>query len=166
MVNGSCTSTCLTGFYAYYSVCAPCMYGCNICIDSTTCLNCSSGYLYQGLCLSSCPSGWVNVVNSSTCQQCVSGCQKCIVQPSQCIQCSSNLFLHTFSCLSLCPSGTYSDSTTRSCITCKAPCATCNNGYSCSSCIYGYILYTQPSGNQCILGPKCPNSFYLNTASN
>lgn len=166
LIEGSCHPSCPTGFYNYYSACLPCLYGCGNCIDSNTCLACSLGFLYQGLCLESCPSGWVGLDNSSVCEKCQSGCLKCSMIASQCVQCGNGLFLQLFSCVTECASGTYQDSSSLRCLTCPSPCQTCFNGYSCASCIFGYMLYAQPSGNQCIQGPSCPNSFFLDTASN
>lgn len=168
LVSGSCQENCPLGYYSYYSVCAPCMYGCLVCTGSNTCSQCYIGFLYQNLCVQMCPTGWVSLTanNNTYCQKCVSGCLKCTVSPSQCISCTSGLFLYIFSCLTVCPPGTYQDYTSGSCLSCTTPCSTCKNGYSCLTCIYGYILYSQPNGNQCIQGPKCPNSYFLNLQTN
>lgn len=165
LVDGRCEADCPLGYYSYFSVCLPCMYGCSICSDSNACLRCSSGFLFQGVCLDQCPSGWIG--NSTLqCEKCLSGCLKCSISPDQCVSCASGLFLYIFSCVSSCPDGTFKDYSSGSCLTCKTPCATCLNGYSCATCIFGYILYAQPSGNQCIEGQNCPNSFYLDIAAN
>lgn len=98
--------------------------------------------------------------------QCVSGCLKCTVQANQCTLCANGLFLYIYTCLADCPLGAYKSYKSSECVTCQSPCETCHNGYSCDTCIYGYLLYAEQSGNQCILGPSCPNSFYLNVANN
>lgn len=147
-MGGTCLGSCPIGFYSYYSICAPCMYGCLLCSDSSNCFSCSTGFLHMGRCLTLCPSGWVGMLGQ--CTKCSENCLTCIVSQYQCLTCASGLFLYIFQCLSACPLGTYPDYPSSSCVTCPTPCATCQNGYSCTSCIYGYILYAQPSGNQCI----------------
>ena len=168
-MNGECLSSCPEGSYEYYSLCAPCMYGCRNCSDGVTCLSCSIGSLYQGSCRNFCPTGWVSLPQNDSallCVACHQDCLECTVQPFHCTSCVQGLYLYVFNCVASCPLGTYSDLQQARCLTCKTPCATCQNGYSCLTCIYGYLLYEEPSGNQCISGPTCPNSFYLNTQTN
>ena len=97
---------------------------------------------------------------NSTCIHCSPECVNCILTPTQCTSCHPPDLLYLQTCSSTCPSGTFPNSELGQCITCTKPCQTCVNAYSCTSCIYGYILYQEPTKNQCVEGPSCPNSYY------
>jgi len=50
LFNFTCLSTCPTTYYSENRTCIKCGTSCSICVNSTICTTCSSGYLYLGKC--------------------------------------------------------------------------------------------------------------------
>ena len=105
---------CRPGYY-YDSTDSICYFGiciahCDKCLNSITCVNCTSGFYYYY------DSWW----NKYICSSCIAHCDKCL-DSNSCVNCSS---------------GYYYNSTDSICYfsTCIANCDRCFNATSCSMC--------------------------------
>lgn len=152
---------CPDGTYANstFNNCSFCNSPCNNCANLSFCLSCVTGnYLYNGICSSSCPIGYL--ATNGLCSQCTSPCQTCSTALSICTKCLTNLIPNVYltgsTCViaSACPYGTYANSTTNVCESCVSPCTACSSISYCLACIIGQNLY---NGN-CIL--NCPQGYY------
>lgn len=165
LYNGTCVLSCPILYFGSLSQgkCVPCMKLCASCLNDSSCESCLTGYLYEKQCIASCPLGFVGIKN--LCDPCSAGCLTCITTPSTCLSCVAGKYLYIQQCVDKCPYGTFSFVSNQSCIPCKAPCESCSDAFSCDTCMYGFILYRGVEANQCVLGPHCPNSYYLNINS-
>jgi WD40 repeat protein len=137
---------CPVGSYMSQTTCRLCatsLVGCSICISSSVCKSCMSGYYYSsnacrtcnimlgcGNCNSStrcttCITGYY--LNGLTCTRCLSiqyGCHQC-TGPFQCLECDKNSYLNAGIC-----------------IACKTlyKCLYCNSSSYCQQCVPGYYL--------------------------
>lgn len=162
LYNGTCGPACPAQFFGsvVQGRCLPCMKVCAACFNDSSCQSCLIGYLYQNQCIANCPLGYVGI--NSTCATCSGGCLTCITNATTCLSCVAGLFLYMQTCVNVCPYGFFNFASNQSCIPCKSPCESCSDAFSCNSCIYGFILYRGVGANQCVVGPYCPNSYYLN----
>ena len=141
--SSTCT-TCAVGFFPNPTVgstdCKPCSMGCGVCIDQNTCLQCSQGYLSNGICLQ-CPPGCQSCL-STGCYACAAGSflsttdQKCYLCMPNCDQC------HVSGSCDLCSDGFNWDSPSNSCKPCKTGCLHCNTNANqdCFVCTPAYFL--------------------------
>lgn len=147
-------STCSEGYTQVGVYCKKCDDSCKYCNqDIKTCTSCNTGsYLYNGECISSCPTG-ESVTVGSVCIKCASNCLTCSGTYDTCTTCDSNNVLQGAICQSVCDSGytvTTADPTT--CKACTGNCITCSSSTSsCLSCKTGTLLY----GSTCI--SACPS---------
>lgn len=137
--------------------CDPCGGLCVTCLynSSTSCLSCTTGYLYfssNNSCLLLCPDTYFN--NSGICTGCTGLCGNC-TSATFCTSCISNyLDRTTGQCVSACPSGTIADLGTKTCATCPNGCTGCTSLTNCTGCSGIYLFYNY----QCIF--SCPNTTY------
>ena len=146
---------CTDGYTQVGVYCKACDSSCKTCSGSTTtCISCESGqYLYNGACVSTCPS-LITVVYNSVCLTCASSCATCSGTYDKCSSCPSGKVLQGTSCTSSCSSGyTVTTSIPSTCQACTGDCSTCSDQtYLCTSCKNSKYL----SGTSCI--SKCPDS--------
>ena len=170
MLNGQCLSICPSAFTELNGTCIPCPSNCQICLNTSTCTQCATGYFLDSTslgCVSDCST--LNTVvmtfyaSQGTCLPCSSSmanCQDCSYQTNnslQCTGCQSGFYLYQGSCLNPCPVATYN--TTTNCIDCPANCSICSAS-GCSECTLGWVLLN----GQC--SSSCPNDQYLSTTGN
>ena len=130
--NGTtCTNSCPSGNYleSTTNTCITCSSNCLNCTSTMNCLICSSNLiLYQGYCISSCPTGYTNI--NQTCLACLTGCKVC-GPLYNCTTCSSGFTLSSNnSCVvppNNCSNGYYLNALS-SCSQCYPTCSTCNGG--------------------------------------
>lgn len=159
----SCQSSCPASMYLSTSTntCINCSTSCISCSSSISCSACAnSSVLYQGYCLSSCPSGFINV--NQSCASCPSGCKTCT--SSACTSCSTGLTLSNGTCslpYNNCQNGYYRN-TLGGCSQCYTSCNTCIAGNidNCLTCFIGYTLTNGVCVQNCSI-----DSFYSITNS-
>ena len=156
-------STSVMSFYPTNTTCQPCSnfdVNCVVCGYSTTntsihCLVCQSGsYLYQGNCVTTCPSAYYNSTNPNVCVPCTAPCINCT--SAACSGCSSGWVLSsTGTCINSCPQGQeiVTSFGVSSCQPCATNCQACSNG-TCTVCQQPYLLL----GNGSCMG--CVNGYY------
>ncbi|CDW84369.1 neurohypophysial n-terminal domain containing protein [Stylonychia lemnae] len=145
-----------------FPICRKCGDGCYNCTDSTTCLNCYSGFfLTNGKCeFQKCPPGTYNDTTAISCKNCSSGCDNCF-SSTTCNQCQEGYYNQNGQCKTSCPVGHFKNGISNACQKCQADCLTCqDNNYTCTSCATGSYLYQ----NRCI--KSCPLiGYFYNTVS-
>lgn len=126
---------CLEGFYSTGSSmnCMPCQTGCAVCLSSTYCVSCDSGYYLNRT------------------QLTAQACQKCV---PPCLTCSNSTLCST------CASG-YVPVAPGLCSPCPSGCFSCNQQH-CLECIDGYALTYSARSLTCTLCPtgciRCASS--------
>ena len=125
-------------------------------------------YLYQGSCISECPSGYDTDTAEYVCYKCNDKCAKCdLFNPDKCTSCPPSFPFYipsTYDCVTSCPDGTYADTNdNNTCKPCDNTCKTCSNNNSkhCTSCdstSHLYLLDTKD--NRCV--SSCPDGTLLN----
>eukprot|EP00347_Sterkiella_histriomuscorum_P005798 403355229 len=170
LVGNQCTSSdCPRGTY-YDSVnynCVTCTEPCSSCTDATTCLFCTSGYLYiddgSNNCIKdtlSCPKGtYLDTTGLPICKKCSIGCKVCD-STAKCTECQSQYLLYKDQCiLDQCPSGSKYENQEIICKDCDDPnCKSCN-GTECFQCGGATFL----SQKKCV--DKCPDGTYADLKS-
>lgn len=159
--NGTCLSTCQTGYYYDGAVerCFECVDPCNTCGSLTQCYTCkqnslnSSFFPGNGTCVMTCPDGTFSQLMSSgyICNNCSSHCLTCNGTASTCLSCPTGAFLLGTQCLTACPDRTYRDKILQSCTDCDASCSKCEDSSNfCLVCAIDKYsrLY---SGGPCVL---------------
>jgi len=142
--NYTCESSCPAGTFLHTSTstCITCSPRCLSCTSATSCLVCNSSFvLFQGYCLSSCPTSYAP--SNGTCIKCPSSCRTCLTI-THCISCQLGLILVNGSCVSPpnnCTNGYFLNSQS-TCQQCFPSCLTCSagNSFNCLSCFSGYTL--------------------------
>lgn len=141
----TCINSCPNSTYldSTINLCITCSPNCTNCTSALNCMSCSSSsILYQGYCISSCPSGFTNI--NQTCLPCLTGCRLCGPMYN-CTSCGSGFtLLSSGTCVvtpNNCSNGYYLNALS-SCSQCFPTCNTCNGGQStnCLSCFNGYRL--------------------------
>ncbi|CAG0895477.1 unnamed protein product [Darwinula stevensoni] len=136
--------------------CRPCHETCDLCRggEAGDCVSCVENlFFFRGHCYDTCPEGYYESPDGTTCLQCAHGCLACSLL-DQCRQCDSGLFLKGGRCMVSCEMGYYSDLGT--CRACDPSCASCSGpeNNQCLECPEGRHL----AGGQC---PKlCPNGYF------
>jgi proprotein convertase subtilisin/kexin type 5 len=142
----SCVTDCGAGKFPYNRVCTNCMSNCNRCSVTTSCVQCSSGFVLQGLsCQAKCDLGYVEV--SGKCVRCTN--PNCLVCDSlslgTCRKCTTGYSIKNNDCVKECGDGFFKylvDNSYLICMSCPANCKTCTNSTTCSACNLGFILNT------------------------
>lgn len=132
LINGTCLSTCPNGYFANpdptMSSCLPCQPPCLVCLSSTSCKICQSGYFLTptSTCTFNCSSLSTSTTSyttsplNSSCVPCPSNCMNCSYSSStstipKCTQCTFPYHLYLSQCVFDCPTTTYYNSTLNSC---------------------------------------------------
>uniref|UniRef100_A0AAQ5XP38 Proprotein convertase subtilisin/kexin type 6 n=1 Tax=Amphiprion ocellaris TaxID=80972 RepID=A0AAQ5XP38_AMPOC len=129
--------------------------------DAAHCLHCvhfTLGSLKSNrTCVSHCPLGHYQDIESRRCRRCSKGCEKCVGR-SACVSCRRGLYLSTLnsSCISTCPPGYFADENQKQCVKCHDTCMTCLRfADRCTACREGYSL----TGMTCV--PDCTNGTFF-----
>lgn len=150
LVNGTtiCQQTCPVGTYldTTSTTCYVCILPCVTCTSASTCLTCVAQYpyIYQGRCLSICPTG--TVASNMVCVPCLSGCKSCSSSINHCEICALNMVSNSDGSCSqpnnTCSNGYYYNVATKACGECFSTCMKCSNGGQgdCLSCFMGSFL--------------------------
>lgn len=172
------TAACPTGTYADYNtfICMSCSVNCNICVNSTYCLACNTGYVgYNGQCVTTCPANYISKAYSFTyngatytynnyqcmlCSSVYSNCISCSSTTNRCIQCVSPYLLSTAGECVICNIGYYYNANTFTCNTCNTTCTSCTNATVCTACVTGLFMSVD---GKCVT--VCPTGSYGNTAT-
>jgi hypothetical protein len=143
--NRTCLLSCPNGYFYNNSgvnnkFCEPCASPCQNCINSTTCLTCSSLYFFFNYtCSLTCPLAFYKGADN-TCEVCISPCKLC-TSKSNCLSCSQGFWNGT-NCISICLNGYYGNKNTNNCEICTNNCLTCVNSSSiCTSCSVSLIFH-------------------------
>ncbi|XP_069581847.1 proprotein convertase subtilisin/kexin type 6 isoform X1 [Brachyistius frenatus] len=131
--------------------------------DADHCLNCvhfSLGSLKTGrTCVSHCPLGHYEDVESRRCRRCSTGCERCVGRSAgECLSCRTGLYFNTLnsSCSDTCPPGDFTDDSRRRCVKCQHTCRSClRHADRCTACSEGYSL----AGMTCV--PECTNGTFF-----
>ena len=156
-------------------ICEPCESPCVECTGSTShCSECENHlYLYEGICLSTCPTGYYKEDTVRKCMRCERQCEEC-KNTSHCFSCKPGRLLSSGKCLSQCPTGTVQMQlgiTAASCLPacptgtfeiasmckpCDASCRACfSDSKNCSMCFGTKVL--QPVSDRSATTYKCLN---------
>ena len=141
--------------------------------DKFNCITCSTAetyFMYQNQCLTECPVGTYQDMDSMKCEPCPNTCLTCL-SATECTSCLSGNFLvpDEMVCVTFnnCPMGTYPDTSTSICTRCHRTCLTCigPDDQSCRSCnvTKGYMELTTYVGPCKLL--TCSQGSYLNMVS-
>lgn len=157
------------------NLCLSCSSNCISCIDSSLCLLCSTAYsLQNSLCVSSCSTGYVSVLDNvvlpssnntayicKSCQQIFQYCSTCIAL--SCNTCQVGYLMnYDKTCVAICSYGYVNISNI--CVACNIECKACTNiQNNCTSCNQNYVYYknTASNINQC-LASCITGTFVLN----
>lgn len=133
--------------------CQPCTAPCETCKDElTSCLSCSTGYLFGQECLTSCPIGYYGDKFFKKCMLCHESCLSCSNRGIySCLTCNAslNLFLNSEHRCENCANNTFSNG--HLCINCTTSCSECTSLEFCNSCVLDYFLFN----NTCITETEC-----------
>lgn len=175
----TCVPSCDESYYALnricYSIClwdiVDCHISCKNCvIDGIRgCTECFEGtYLWEGQCVSDCPTGTYADSLAGKCNECPLICTACL-SATRCTSCASGYYMITGkeTCVNInsCPDGTYPDGELRTCKKCHKNCLTCIGAQAstCTSCdiTKGFIELTTKVGTCELL--TCADGSYLDT---
>ncbi len=123
--TSNCVLNCPAPYYkgnqdiTNYDYCLACATNCLQCTDFNTCTQCAVNYyLFNGLCLDSCPILHYAAADS-TCKTCPANCIKCL-NSTYCTECI-NSYLYQNLCYIQCPNQTYVFNE-QLCKPCVSPC--------------------------------------------
>ena len=144
---------------------APNAPNCANCSSASSCTLCANGfYLYNGTCLSECPSGYYLSIASGlqSCEVCQLPCLTCSGYSTYCLTCNTssiliNKYLYTTLNSSICTNGcplNFYFTEDLICQPCIPPCLSCSSPTSCSSCVPTYYFHSNTQA--CYL--TCPNT--------
>lgn len=126
------------------NICYRCPTNCTTCSSNiNSCTNCTNGtYLYNGQCISQCPTNMYTNTSISSCMPCtVLQCNRCMQSVSRCDSCNAPYILDLYYGCNNCTSGYLWDNSTRGCLPCDSTCLICTgNTNNCSSCAGGRVL--------------------------
>ncbi|KAL4493949.1 hypothetical protein ABPG72_021966 [Tetrahymena utriculariae] len=133
-----CVNKCPDSYFADLSTntCKQCDQSCKTCSGnlSTNCLSCSLPFYYNSItqkCDLDCDQNQYKDIKIAQCLGCDSSCQTCSGgQNTQCLSCTSNLYLDQNMCKSSCPDGYYKNIQNNTCSKCDPSCLTCFGGTS------------------------------------
>lgn len=126
----------------------PCPTVCLSCSTANECNSCRApAILFNGGCVTQCPSGYTLNTISGSCIECDPYCRECSNVKDNCTSCQQGYQLINGYCRSSCPSHTFLNTATNQCQSCTT---TLNNG-SCAEC-YGLAI------DQCL---ECNSPYFL-----
>jgi len=172
--NKQCVNPCPLGYVDNIinnvNQCVSCNKKCETCRKDNTnyCLSCPQPLaLYNGDCVSTCPSGYYkSFVNNTNyiCQKCnVDQCSSCNDYGDTCSACGDNFLWQDNKCVSSCSDGYALMTTNNTCLKCLVPnCKTCPiaNLKICQVCTYPYF---KNKDNDCVR--DCPISTFGNNTN-
>ena len=153
--HSECVSSCPGGTIATIDstnlryICSACDAACLTCeVSVTYCTSCSGTYLFEGSCVSVCPSGYHLIAGA--CRICAVECQACQNNdPSNCTACEGGYFRTGTVCAATCTGATFPNTLTGECTACDPLCLTCSNATNCSSCVATHFLYNAYCYSDC-----------------
>lgn len=157
------------------TACMPLQRDCLQCnANNSACVTCAhSRLLFNGTCVSACPSGFVSrgsgrfnrqcVPGPPLCQRLKDGCLVCDEAQRSCLSCTYNKVLFNSVCVarSQCPSTTHyvlgAGGFRLTCVArslaadpqCSTHCVTCTSNASCSTCLPGFFLQESTCVSHC-----------------
>ncbi|KAM8760711.1 proprotein convertase subtilisin/kexin type 5-like [Acanthopagrus schlegelii] len=137
LLDHTCRSHCLQGYYATETECLHCPAHCRDCNQGGLCKKCDQYYfLHEDECLDDCPDGYFASEQQQECVRCHADCASCDGPDfDDCDVCRNpKAVRYNGECLPKCPSYTYYDKTTNECRDCDKSCLTCS-GHEPSSCL-------------------------------
>ncbi|XP_034048082.1 proprotein convertase subtilisin/kexin type 5 [Thalassophryne amazonica] len=148
--EGHCVAECTEGKYQSGGQCHLCDHTCASCTDAgpTTCTSCDTDkfgierYLYNGVCVDTCPEGFYHTKERS-CESCSNYCSLC-TSSSHCLRCNSSYYVSDGVCAKLeCGEGEVEDPDYDECMTCEEGCRKCvlYNPRHCLSCTEGFYNF-------------------------
>uniref|UniRef100_A0A671VLW9 Proprotein convertase subtilisin/kexin type 5b n=1 Tax=Sparus aurata TaxID=8175 RepID=A0A671VLW9_SPAAU len=157
LLDHSCRSHCLQGYYATETECLHCPAHCKDCNQGGLCKKCDQYYfLHEDKCLDDCPDGYFASEQQRECVRCHADCASCDGPDfDDCHVCSNpKAVRYNGECLPECPSDTYYDKTTNECRDCDKSCLTCSGHEpsSCSSCGTDRLL---DASGHCVFYSEC-----------
>ncbi|XP_058866401.1 proprotein convertase subtilisin/kexin type 5-like [Acipenser ruthenus] len=159
----SCVITCPEKTFANLEngKCEVCAQGCAECSkEKNNCQKCLDIpkhplYLYEGKCLSKCPSGYFE--DAETCTKCIPECKACKYDSTRCQACHQDYVLYQNRCMTTCPDKYFSEEGL--CKRCTPGCKKCDKHGICSECNNHFFLHLK------VCVDKCPVDFYEDTQS-
>ncbi|RXM36986.1 Proprotein convertase subtilisin/kexin type 5 [Acipenser ruthenus] len=159
----SCVTTCPEKTFASLEngKCEGCAEGCAECSkEKNNCQKClvipkHPLYLHEGKCLSKCPSGYFEDVE--TCTKCSPECKACKDDSTSCQACHQHYVLYQNRCMTTCPDEHFSEEGL--CKRCTPGCKKCDEHGICSECNNHFFLHLE------VCVDKCPVDFYEDTQS-
>lgn len=186
----NCYEKCPLGTFQTGQTCNDCPPSCQKCDNSSTCQECTDGYiLFNGICirekqnrpilkkkslLDDCEDGYYSV--DDRCEPCFEYCSTCVGKPDSCTSCNKTgyyKYLHQFTCENACPPRTVSSSYV--CVNCPEHCEQCLTPSYCKKCDDSYYLYASQCYSECPEGTyyyentcvkTCPSGYYGPSNSN
>lgn len=152
------------------NVCLPCVAPCATCSGTTTnCTSCLVGpnpYLYNNMCVASCPASHFLNFADNTCYPCQFPCTTCVSTSTNCTSCAST-YIYTAasnSCNSPCTNGNYlytnPSTSNTSCVPCAiANCKTCDNT-QCYKCLQNFFGTLSNSNATITCTTTCPDYYF------
>lgn len=129
-----------------------CAIGCIACTSLTACSSCIPSFtLNGGLCYGTCPArSYVSNPNSpsNTCNRCLYDCYTCSSN-GDCLSCNQAVDFRTLNGSRCVPMLGYYQSGIQIAAKCPQGCTACTSAFNCSSCIEGYILYSNECRTYC-----------------
>ncbi|XP_041082767.1 proprotein convertase subtilisin/kexin type 5-like isoform X1 [Polyodon spathula] len=158
----SCVTTCPEKTFANTEngKCEGCAEGCAQCSKKNNCQKClnipkHALYLHEGKCLSKCPSGYFEDVE--TCTKCSPECKTCKDDFTSCQACHQHYVLYQNRCMTTCPDEYFSED--GHCKRCTPDCKKCDEQGICRECNNHFFLHLQ------VCVDKCPVNFYEDARS-
>ncbi|MGH0156290.1 UNVERIFIED_CONTAM: hypothetical protein FKN15_031152 [Acipenser sinensis] len=159
----SCVTTCPEKTFANLEngKCEVCAQGCAECSkEKNNCQKCLDIpkhplYLHEGKCLSKCPSGYFEDVE--TCTKCIPECKACKYDSTSCQACHQDYVLYQNRCMTTCPDEHFPAE--GHCKRCTPGCKKCVEHGICSECNNHFFLHLE------VCVDKCPVDFYEDTQS-
>ncbi|KAM9734341.1 LOW QUALITY PROTEIN: proprotein convertase subtilisin/kexin type 5-like [Menidia menidia] len=156
--EGRCVEACARGKHHSGGQCHLCDHTCATCVEAgpANCTSCDTDkfgverYLFQGLCLDSCPEAFYHT-GERTCEPCSEHCQLCS-GPSHCLRCNSSFYLSGGGCVKLeCGEGEVEDPDYDECMACEEGCKKCvlYNPRHCLSCTEGFYNFQDGCYKNC-----------------
>ncbi|KAK9523367.1 hypothetical protein VZT92_019778 [Zoarces viviparus] len=163
LLDHSCRSHCLEGFYATETECRLCPAHCGECNQDGLCKKCAQYYfLHEGKCVDDCPDGYYASEQEQECVRCHADCASCD-GPSfdDCDVCRNpKAVRYNGECLAKCPNSTYYDATTNECRDCDRSCLTCS-GHEPSSCLSCDTDRRKDASGHCVWFIQCSLRSYM-----
>ncbi|XP_029295190.1 proprotein convertase subtilisin/kexin type 5-like [Cottoperca gobio] len=163
LLDHSCRSHCLEGYYSSETECHRCPAHCRECSQDGLCKKCAKYYfLHEGKCVDDCPIGFFASEKQQECVRCHADCASCDGPGfDDCDVCRHpKAVRYNGECLAKCPSNTYYDATTNECRDCDRSCLTCS-GHEPSSCLSCDTSRRKDASGHCVWFSQCSLYSYM-----